>query len=264
MTTTLEGASNAEESRLLGLSLPQGTDVWIALFTTMPDADGVGGVEAAGSSYARVAHQDWVTSVRESDGVSFTERRNNGDIEFPTLTGALDGVVGWGAYDASTGGALRWGSTFRKERDFIATEQPRVGHLRLAASLSSPSASTLEGQFMIDETVSTSDDTPKTIAVLASLDDLEAVHVDLVFTGKTTGGKHYYQEWRASYYRSGSGLTLWDDRHFLTDGADTRVGFTSASAIVTPSSNDLIGQVTGEVGEAITWRVTGTVRLVED
>lgn len=265
MTTELNGATNYEEARLLATSLPQGTDVYIGLFTTMPDADGSNGVEASGSSYARVAHQDWISSVRESDDTSHTERRNNGDIEFPTLTGNLDGVVGWGAWDASSGGNLRWGAAFPNERDFVTTEQPRISHLRLVASLSSPSASTLEGQFMIDETIETSDGSTETLGILASLDDLEAAHVDVVITGRTTAGEHYFREWVASYYRDdgGAGMTLWKDRRFTSD-ADTRVGFTTALGEVVDSGNDVIAQVTGEAGKAITWRVTGTVRLVED
>lgn len=74
----------------------------IGLFTTMPADDGTGGVEATGSSYARVA----VAALDANFAIASDQVTNVAEIQFPLLTGSLLEVVGWGVWD--NGGTLRW------------------------------------------------------------------------------------------------------------------------------------------------------------
>ncbi len=83
--------------------LPNGVDRYIALFSTMPDRAGRGGVEAVGSGYVRVVHDAWRNIVV---GGFIARRANVGEVIFATLTGDLT-VVGWGAYDLAVGGELQ-------------------------------------------------------------------------------------------------------------------------------------------------------------
>lgn len=115
----------------LGLapSLPNGTTRYLALLTTLPTSvDGTGAVEASGSGYARAGHSAWTATT--IDGVSY--RRNNGTIEWPELTGALDGVAGWGIYTDSSGGSLiAYGPVqditgADTTRNLAATDMPRL------------------------------------------------------------------------------------------------------------------------------------------
>lgn len=100
--------------------LPNGTPRYIGLFTSMPSRAGVGGTEASGSGYARVMHQSW----RDVIVGGFAARRaNSGAIRFAALTDDLD-VIGWGAWDASSGGTLRAFGLLRNS-DSVA----RVFHL---------------------------------------------------------------------------------------------------------------------------------------
>jgi hypothetical protein len=86
----------------LAQQLPNGTPSYVGLFTSMPTRAGVGGTEASGSGYARVAHSSWRSSVF---GGFVARRHNNGEIRFGALTGDLT-VVGWGAWDAAADGNL--------------------------------------------------------------------------------------------------------------------------------------------------------------
>lgn len=102
LRTPQYGIPLAARQTFLTAQLPNGGPTYAALFSTMPDRAGVGGVEAAGSGYARVAHTAWVNSTLEG----FVARRANvGAVTFATLTGDLT-VVGWGIYDAPTAGNL--------------------------------------------------------------------------------------------------------------------------------------------------------------
>lgn len=121
------GLSEIGKELALAAVLPNGTDVWVALLTTMPDEeDGTGLVEAMGSGYARVAHDAWLNTT--ADGVTY--RTNDGAIEFAALSGALS-VVGWAIYDADTGGDLLAFGSLRDVAgevlayNFVSTDQPR-------------------------------------------------------------------------------------------------------------------------------------------
>lgn len=94
--------SYGEALALEGL-LPDLGSVYIALFTTLPDAAGSGAVEASGGGYARALYADtWVNDV--DDGTTY--RSNEFGIAFDVLVGTVADVVGWGIYDAASGGNL--------------------------------------------------------------------------------------------------------------------------------------------------------------
>lgn len=79
------------------------TNLYVALFTTLPNDSG-GGTEVSGGSYARVNHNAW-------NAASSGSATNNGAITFTTASGSW-GTVGWVAlFDASSGGnMLCWGA----------------------------------------------------------------------------------------------------------------------------------------------------------
>jgi hypothetical protein len=77
--------------------------VYIALFTTLPNESGTGGVEVSGGSYARVAVANNATNWPAATNGS---KKNGTVISFPTPTADWGNVTGFGIYDAATGGNL--------------------------------------------------------------------------------------------------------------------------------------------------------------
>lgn len=100
----LTGATLSDygEAMAINAVLPDGVDRWLALFTELPNDGGAGGVEAAGSGYARaLVAGGWTSFSADVQG-----RRLAAAVEFPVLNNTLDGVVGWGIYDAAVAGNL--------------------------------------------------------------------------------------------------------------------------------------------------------------
>jgi hypothetical protein len=91
------GIPLAEKIAWLRTLLPNGTPRYIGFFTTMPARNGLGGVEAVGSGYVRVAHSSWRDLLL---GTHVARRINSGLLEFAPLTDDLT-LVGWGAWDSS-------------------------------------------------------------------------------------------------------------------------------------------------------------------
>jgi hypothetical protein len=90
-----------ETGRALMLAgvLPTGTDRYVALYSGDPRTTGS---EIALAGYARVAHQNWATTV---PSVGTSERANTTDITFATITGL--GVTDyWAIFDAAVAGNL--------------------------------------------------------------------------------------------------------------------------------------------------------------
>ncbi len=87
------GAPAVPDTNQLAVVLPTSTDVWVGLFTTLPDVEGVGGVESAVS---RLATSAWYTN---------DNTRISTDAFRFTLT-ADETIVGIGVWDASVGGNL--------------------------------------------------------------------------------------------------------------------------------------------------------------
>ena len=90
-----------EEGRALMLAgvLPAGTDRYVALYLGDP-VDG--GAELTLTGYARVAHQNWSTTV-PSPGQS--DRANASAVLFPNITQAGTADY-WAIFDAAVGGNL--------------------------------------------------------------------------------------------------------------------------------------------------------------
>lgn len=97
------GLTDYAKGEALSALLPNGTDVYVGLFFTVPTADdGTGGVEASGSGYSRTAWQFWTD---DSSG-DVVYRVNNGAVDLFECTADLDDVNGWGIWDAAAAGNL--------------------------------------------------------------------------------------------------------------------------------------------------------------
>lgn len=110
--------SNYTENKIIDLLLrgqpftPPAT-LYIALFTAATN-DAAGGTEVSGASYARAAVTANLSNFSGTQGAGTTAASsgnsgassNNVEIPFATPTGAWGNVVGWGVFDALTGGNL--------------------------------------------------------------------------------------------------------------------------------------------------------------
>ena len=85
-----------------GVAYSWPTTIYIALFTVQPSG-GTGGTEASYTGYARVAMTIGTTDFTTASGGNF---KNAIQINWPTNTGTAQTIVGYGAYDALTGGNL--------------------------------------------------------------------------------------------------------------------------------------------------------------
>ena len=84
-------------------------NLFAAAFTVKPAADGTGGTEVSGGSYARVSLATAVGSWTAPATVSTNRQtKNNTAITFPTATANWGTVVGIGWYDANAAGNLLW------------------------------------------------------------------------------------------------------------------------------------------------------------
>ena len=85
-------------------AMPALPATYLALFTAVGSDDGSGFTEASGGSYARVATAG---AWGASSGVAPSSITNSGGaLAFPTATASWGTVIGWGLYDAATGGNL--------------------------------------------------------------------------------------------------------------------------------------------------------------
>lgn len=88
----------------LELILPAGTDRWVGLLLSEPDALAGTYEEVTDSEYARVSCSTW-TNVDNGDGR--LARRNSGALVFNGIVDVLSTVVThWGIFDAGTNGNL--------------------------------------------------------------------------------------------------------------------------------------------------------------
>lgn len=79
--------------------------IWVAMFTTLPQLDGTGGVEvsASGTGYARVQIPDNGWTGPSGSSLAYS---NTNPLTFPLPTGNWGTVVGNCLMDAQTGGNL--------------------------------------------------------------------------------------------------------------------------------------------------------------
>jgi hypothetical protein len=244
--------------------------MYIALFTTLPGADGTGGIETSYTSYARVAVTDWQTLTV---GTTTVRRQNVGAIEMVAVGLGDPGVtiVGWGIYDASSAGNLRH---FGPLRNAAGTEQPQAlvvgGQLRWADGTFkvqfSPTTDQTEAAEMsaLYGPTLTTNATPATND-LYTLEDEEAVVVEVELFCRHTDAAatdyHYYRKVRAAYSRDGT-TSLWYLHEITPDGAATRDILTTATAELVLSGNTVRAQFTGEAAKNLTW--FALVRSVSD
>ena len=117
------GIPVAQKRAVLRQLLPNGSDSYVGLFTTMPELDGTGGVEASGSGYARVVHSTWYDSIVGH----VATRLNLGAIRFAALTAGLT-VRGWGVWDGADDlvafGPTRNADLRPRAFSLVATDEP--------------------------------------------------------------------------------------------------------------------------------------------
>ncbi len=120
----MSSASNALEELIGNHLLRTGTwvkptNIYMALFTTLPGEDGTGGVEVTGGSYARI-------SVGPSDANWNAPSGGSGEFSnavvftYAAPTANWNNVVGAALYDASTGGTMLSKATLDTARNIIA------------------------------------------------------------------------------------------------------------------------------------------------
>jgi hypothetical protein len=104
--------------------------VYVALYTVMPNSLGIGGTEVSGGSYARVSSTNNNTNW---PAASSSLKSNGTAITFTTATGSWGTVVGFGIYDASSGGNLLYfgEATTQKAIANTDTYSIAVGNLQL-------------------------------------------------------------------------------------------------------------------------------------
>lgn len=115
-------------------SLP--TTWYVALFTTQPSG-GTGGTEASYTGYARVALSNNTTDFA---AVSSTtgQTSNAVQVTWPTNTGSPQTVVGFGFFDAATGGNLWMDETFTTSQTVNTNTAPyaSIGNLTITPIVS--------------------------------------------------------------------------------------------------------------------------------
>lgn len=254
----MSGITVAEAKRYFSDAIPNGSNVYVGLFTTLPAADGTGGVEATYDSYARVAHSTWLS---KTIATSTVRRENIGAVEMIALGlgGADQTIVGWGIWDASTSGNLRhWGplrsaSGVEAPQTITVGDQIRWTEGTLQIQIS---PATDQTESMIMETVygptQTTDATPTTDDIY-TVSDEESVDLEVTLIGKHTNAGatdyHYRRKLSVTYYRDdgASGTVLGHLHAQDVDGAATRIyNLTTATATVVLSGNTIQAQFTGE------------------
>jgi len=105
---------NAVLNTLRNVSLAV-ANVYVALFTTLPGEDSTGGVEVSGGSYARQA----VTFDAPAAG----SMANSADVVFPQATANWGTVLGFGLYDAVSGGNMLYFNNLTTSKQIDSGDQ---------------------------------------------------------------------------------------------------------------------------------------------
>lgn len=98
--------------------------VYVGLFTALPSAGGAGGTEVVGGSYARVAVTN---SAANFPAAAAGSKANAAAITFPAATALWGDVVGYGLFDALSGGHLLKYAPLVSTRTVQAGDQPSFG-----------------------------------------------------------------------------------------------------------------------------------------
>lgn len=103
MSTIIDSVANSKLDADFGSGTP--ATWYIALFTAMPAADGTGGTEVAGGSYARVA----VTNNAANFPAAAARAKSNANaITFAQATAAWGTIVGIGFFEVLTVGTPKF------------------------------------------------------------------------------------------------------------------------------------------------------------
>lgn len=88
-----------------GIAFPTLNTIYFALFTTLPAADGTGGVEVTATGYARVAVACNTTNFKDPATATQGQVQNLIKIVWPVQNAAIPTpVLGFGWFDAATVG----------------------------------------------------------------------------------------------------------------------------------------------------------------
>lgn len=88
-----------------GATYSRASTVYIALYTVAPAADGTGGTEVSGGSYARVAIDNSVLAGNWTTATSGS-KSNAKALVFPAATAGWGLVVAFALWDALSGGSM--------------------------------------------------------------------------------------------------------------------------------------------------------------
>ena len=93
----------------------------MALFTTLQNDADSSGVEVSGGAYARAA----VTNNSTNWPASTDGSKSNGNsIDFPTATASWGTVLGFGIYDAASGGNLLFHGSLGSSKAIASSDTP--------------------------------------------------------------------------------------------------------------------------------------------
>lgn len=105
--------------------------LYVALFKTLPDDDGAGGDEVVGGAYARQSAPNSVTQFNVSDGQMISIL----DIPFLTATADWGTVVGFGLYDAVSGGNFLFSASLSSSRTVVIGDQLKIASGALVVNI---------------------------------------------------------------------------------------------------------------------------------
>lgn len=103
-----------------GTALTQATSWWIALFTTLPGADGTGGVEVDDANYSRQNVDSWTLDTANRQATNATAE------SFGTAAAAVDTINGFAIMSAETGGTVREYGSFTNPQTVDAGQEMTI------------------------------------------------------------------------------------------------------------------------------------------
>lgn len=104
-----------------GTALTQATAWWIALFTTLPGADGTGGVEVSDANYSRQSVASWTLDTANRQAT------NAAALSFGTAAADItSNIVGFAIMTAETGGTVREYGSFTNPQTVDAGQEITV------------------------------------------------------------------------------------------------------------------------------------------
>ena len=109
MATSIYLSNILLDSVLGNQSFVSNSTLYCALFTTVPTSLTDSATEVSGGSYARVSVTNNLTNW---PAASARSKKNATAISFPTASASWGTIVGYGFYDASSGGNLLFWGTF--------------------------------------------------------------------------------------------------------------------------------------------------------